>query len=74
MIVTVPAVTPWITPMPPEAVVAVAMAGLLLLHVPPSEVSIKEIFCPAHTLSLPSIGDMGLTMMVVNTEQPEPSV
>lgn len=44
------------------------------LQVPPKVVSIKAIDWPTQTILLPVIGDVGLTIIVVNTLQPEPKV
>ena len=51
-IVSMPAATPITTP----SAVIVAMASLLLLHVPPAVVSVSVILLPVHTAVAPAIG------------------
>lgn len=52
MIVAVPADIPLTSPVEPM----VAMAGLLLLHVPPGVVLVSIVVAPAQTDELPIIG------------------
>jgi hypothetical protein len=59
----VPADTP---PAIPDEVPMVATATLELVHVPPPEASVKEVFDPMQTLSVPLIGaTLELTVSVV---------
>lgn len=74
MIVTVPAETPVTTP---EVGLTVAIAVLLLLHVPPTVESKRVIVPPTHTLEEPIITDMvpePVTVMVLVVKQPVVSI
>lgn len=66
--VTVPAVTPVTMP---DAEPTEAIAGLLLLHVPPASGSPSVIVVPAHTGELPVIAEgTELTVIVAVARQP----
>ena len=65
MTVTVPAVTPVTTPVPEPIV---AMAVLLLLHVPPVEGSPRVMVAPAHTVEGPVIG-LGCVSVMANVAE-----
>jgi hypothetical protein len=49
-----------------------AIDGLLLVHTPPSVVSVSTIVCLSQTTDGPLIGEIGLTIMVINAGQAEP--
>jgi uncharacterized protein YacL len=70
--VSMPGETPVIRPVVP----VVAMAGIVLLHTPPVELSDKVKTDPTHTLLLPPIGfGIGLTVTVLVTYTlPQPNV
>ena len=57
---TVPAVTPVTMPVPDPIV---AMAVLLLLHVPPPEASLSVVVNPTHAFRVPVMGSKGPTVM-----------
>ena len=53
-----------------------AMAGLLLLHIPPGSASLSVVVEPAHRLALPVMGEvpgMAFTVIVVITPVPQPN-
>ena len=66
VIVVVPAATPVARPVD----VMVAIAGLLLLHVPPVDASVSVLPKPIHKLRLPAIADTEPTFTVVVLAQP----
>jgi hypothetical protein len=57
VIVTVPEATPVTTPVVEPTV---AIAVLLLLHVPPDVALLSVVILPGHTLAVPVMGDNGL--------------
>ncbi len=57
MIVTVPEATPVTTPVDEPTV---AIAVLLLLHVPPDVALLSVVVLPWQTLAVPVMGDKGL--------------
>jgi len=67
--VTLPELTPVTIP---DREPTVAIEGLVLVHTPPSDVSIRCVVCPWHTTRLPSIGDIGLMTTGLTLTQPEP--
>jgi len=72
--VHVPAATPIINPV---VALIVAIAVLLLLHVPPGVASVSAEVIPTHTLKVPAIGDIEVppvTVMVLVTAHPVGSV
>jgi len=54
VITAVPAVTPVSAP---EVVLIIAMAVLLLVHVPPVGLPVRTVALPVHTLLLPVIAE-----------------
>lgn len=68
MIVAVPAVVPVITPV---VLPMVAMAGLLLVHIPPTVALVRVVVCPLHTAPAPVIAPgVALTVMLFVAVQP----
>ena len=67
--VAVPAATPVTIPVTEPTV---ALAVLLLVHVPPVVTSVNVVVVPVHTFSVPVIGltDVGVTVTTVVTSQP----
>lgn len=66
--VTVPAATPATIPV---VAPTVAVAVLLLLHVPPVVVELNVVTAPVHTVEAPDIAaGNGLTVTVAITRQP----
>lgn len=61
VIVDVPVATPVTTP---EARPTVATDTVLLLHVPPAVASVSVVVFPMHIDNVPSIGEVGFTVMV----------
>ena len=51
---------PMAMPVTVPAVLTVATAALLLLHVPPVVASLRAVVLPAHVLSVPVMGRSGL--------------
>ena len=71
LIIAMPGVTPVTTPVLKPTV---AMAGVLLLQVPPGIASLTVIAVPMHKTEGPTIGaGSGLTLTTVVVEQPVPS-
>ena len=69
--VSVPADTVVIEPLPGKTV---AIVVLLLLHVPPDVPSVNNIEEPVHTVVGPDMPDgSGLTVIILETVQPAPS-
>lgn len=72
MTTDVPAAIPFTSPV---AEPTVAMAGLLLLHVPPGDALLKVVVKPAQILIVPAMPEgSGLTVMGQVTKQPVASV
>ena len=67
VIIAVPFVTPETAP---DEMSTVAIAVLLLLHVPPLVASLNVVVLPAQTVVMPVIGAMGFTVTVVVAAQP----
>ena len=67
----VPATEPVIAPLVGSETVALP---LLLLHVPIPVASDKDVFEPIHTLWVPVIAVIGLTVTTAIDEQPVPSI
>ena len=64
-----PAAIPEISP---DVLPAIAIAVLLLVHVPPVLASLSVIFCPAHTFEGPVI-DNGAELMVIVVADLQPA-
>ncbi len=68
-------VAPEVIPVTTPAFVTVAVAAVLLAHVPPEVISVSVIVLPVHTALLPEI-PAGGALSVINEviEQPEAAV
>jgi len=69
--VAVPAPVPVIRP-PPDGIVATEI--LLVVQTPPGVASVSATPYPVHTGAIPTIGEIGLTVIVVVLKQPVPNV
>ena len=52
----------------PETTVATAVVPLV--HAPPAGALVSVVVLPGHTVSVPEIGDIGFTVIVVTLRQP----
>jgi hypothetical protein len=63
MIFVVPAATPVTTPVVALSEFTVATLASLVLQMPPVDASVSVVFAPAHTESVPVIGDIAFTVI-----------
>ena len=71
MTIAIPLDTPVTIPLPGPEETTVAIAGALLLHIPPDTVLLSTVVAPVHTFVLPVITDgNAFTVIVVEVLHP----